>query len=178
MANKGGIITGVITLVIGGTVFSLSKADIAKNFSKDTGMSQQQAEQYVENINKDDLVSYDKLGSDMSSDGQDILDLSSKLDCENYTYDWEIVSLSCKEGRSQLVKLGNDEISLGKAYIALASDSASENDMSLAINLIDKVNSDLDLEIIDQLLDRSAIDETKKTNSYNKALLQTALDSQ
>jgi hypothetical protein len=176
MASKGGIIGGIITLAIGGMVFTVSKADIAKNFSKNTGLSQEEAQQYVENVKKDDLVPFDKLGSDYVADGQKVLNAIKDIDCVNYTYDWETNTLSCEEGKSQLFKFGNDEIALGKAYAVLASDSASKTDMSSVINLIDKCNADLNLEIVKQVLDYSTIDETKKTNSYNKALLQTALD--
>lgn len=177
MASKGGIIGGIITLVIGGTVFSVNQADIAKNFSKDTGMSQQQAEEYVENISKDELVPFDKVGSEFISDGQVILKAASDTDCVNYTYEWETSTLSCEEGKSQLKTLGNSEIALGNAYTKLASDTASTEDMSLVISLIDKVNANLNLKIVSQILDYPAIDEIRKTNSYNRALLQTALDS-
>jgi hypothetical protein len=177
MANKGGIIGGIITLVIGGTLFSVSKADIAKNFSKDTGLSQTEAEQYVENVSKDDLVAYDVVGSNFISDGQDILSAAADIDCVNYSYEWEADSLSCEEGKSQLATIGDSEIALGKAYTILASKSASTTDISLAIGLIDKLNTDLKSEIVSQVLDYPKIDEIRKTNSYNKALLQAALDS-
>lgn len=177
MASKGGIIGGIITLVIGGVVFSVSQADIAKNFSKDTGLSQQDAEQYVKNVTEDDLVPYDESGSSLISDGQDILDAASDIDCVNYDYEWQTDSLPCEEGKSQLKKVGNSQIELGKAYTILASESASTEDMSSVIRLIDRLNADLNLEIVNRLLDYPTIDEMRKTNSYNKALLQAALDS-
>lgn len=177
MASKNGIIGGIITLVIGGTVFSVNTADIAKNFSKDTGMSQQQAEQYVKNVSKDDLVSYDKLGSSFVSEGQDTLAAAAKIDCVTYKYKWETDSLPCEIGILQLKMLGDSEVKLGNAYTIIASESATAKDMSSVIMDIDKVNADLNLEIVKVILDDSAIDETKKTNSYNKAMLQAALDS-
>ncbi len=177
MANKGGIIGGIITLVIGGAVFSLNKADVAKNFSKDTGMSQQQAEQYVENVSKDDLVPYDELGSSYISDGKDILGIASKIDCNNYKYEWETSSLSCQKGKTQLKKIGDSETELGKAYTVLASKSASTEDISLVIKYIDRLNTDLNLEIVNKILDNKTLTDMKQINSYNKALLQTALDS-
>lgn len=177
MKGKGGIIGGIITLVIGGTIFTVSKADIAKNFSKDTGLSQEESQQYVENVTDDDLVPYGELGSDFISDGQDILTLASDIDCVNYLYEWETDTLSCEKGKSQLIRLGNDEIALGKAYTILASESASREDMSSTISLIDKLNTDFRLEIVSRILDSKTIDETRKTNSYNKALLQSALES-
>lgn len=177
MARKGGIIGTIITLAIGGTVFSVSKADIVKNFSKDTGMTQQQAEEYVESISEDKLVSYDKIGEDFVSEGQGVLEISSKIDCVNYNYEWETSTLSCEKGKSQLKTLGENEIGLGKAYTVLESETASTDDISKVISLIDKVNENYNFEIVGFILDRSTIDETKKTNSYNKAMLQAALDS-
>lgn len=174
---KGGIVGGIITLVIGGAVYSVSQADVARNFSKDTGMSQQEAQEYVKNVSEDDLVSYDQLGKDEISMGQKVLSNSNEIDCKQYTYEWESASLSCEEGKSQLKRVGNNEIALGKAYTTLASDTASKEDISLTILQIDKVNADLSLGIISKLLDSSTINETRKTNSYNKSLLQTALDS-
>jgi hypothetical protein len=177
MRGKGGIITGIITLVIGGTVYSVSQADIAKNLSKDTGMSQQQAEQYVNNIKEDDLVPYDKIGASFISEGQEILSGASKIDCVDYTYEWVTNLLSCEKGKAQLKTLGNSEIALGNAYTILASESASTTDISSVIKLIDKLNMDLNSEIVSKLLDYPTIDELRKTNSYNRAVLQAALDS-
>lgn len=177
MASKGGIIGTIVTLAIGGTIYSASKADIVKNFSKDTGLSQEESQQYVENISEDDLVAYDELGSGLISDGQDILKVASDIDCENYTYEWETASLSCKEGKLQLTRLGKDEIALGNAYTTLTSESASREDMSSTISLIDKLNTDFRLEIVNQILDFQTIEEIRKTNSYNKALLQSALEN-
>lgn len=172
-----GIFKGIITIVIGGTIFTISQTDLVKNFSKNTGLSQKEAQQYVENITEDDLVSFDKLGSGFVSDGQDVLNVAHDIDCVNYYYEWETNTLSCEEGKSQLVRLGNDEIALGKAYTILASDSASKDDMSSVISLIDKNNADLSLEIVSHILNPQSIDETRKTNSFNKALLQSALES-
>ena len=67
------IIGTVITLVIGGTVYTFSQADVVKNFSKDTGLTQQEAEQYVSEIKDEDLASFGEIGSDFISDGQDIV---------------------------------------------------------------------------------------------------------
>lgn len=176
--GKGGIIKGIITLIIGGTVFTVSQADIVKNFSQDTGMSQEEAEQYVESVSEDDLVSYDTLGEDFVSDGQYILTIASDLDCVNYEYEWESVSLSCKVGESQLTRYGNDEIALGKAYKKLDTETASKNDIEAAIVLIDQLNVDLNLPIIGEIFDYATVKELKNTNSFNKAMLQAALDSE
>lgn len=175
--SKGGIIGAIITVVIGSVTYNVSQKAIVDNFSRDTGMSKQEAEQYVESITEDDLVAWDELGSDHISAGQDFLDIADDLDCVDYYYEWETDSLSCEEGRFQLKRMGNSEIVLGKGYIALAAESASTEDIVSVIKLIDKYNADLTLEIVKQILDYQTLDEIKKTNSYNKALLQAVLDS-
>ena len=53
--GTGRAIAGIITLIIGGTVYSVSQADIVSKFSQETGMTQKEAEQYVENIPEDEL---------------------------------------------------------------------------------------------------------------------------
>lgn len=172
-----GIFKGIIAIAIGGTIFTFSQTDLVKNFSKETGLSQEEAQQYVENVSEDDLVPYDKLGSDFISDGQDILNSSREIDCVNYTYEWETSTLSCEKGKLQLTMLGNNEIELGKAYTVLASETASREDMSKVISLIDSLNADFNFEIVKYMLQPQDIDEMKKANSFNKALLQSALES-
>ncbi len=167
----------ILTIIIGGTAYTISQADVVKHFADDTGLTQEQAEQYISGITDDDLVTFNELGADFINDGQEILKYSAGIDCVNYEYEWESNTLSCYQGKSQFKKMGNDEISLGQAYKKLGSDSASKDDISETINLIDKVNSNLELSIVDNVLDRSTIDETKKSNSYNKAILKAALES-
>ena len=176
--GTGRAIAGIITLIIGGTVYSVSQADIVNKFSEETGMSQQEAEQYVENISDDELVSFDELGSVFISEGQDILSIASEIDCVNYYYEWETATLSCEEGKSQIKKFAESEIALGEGYRVISSESASTEDIYSVIYLIDRVNENYSLEIITQLLDYSERDEAIKTNLYNKALLQAALDSE
>ena len=171
------IIGTIITLVIGGTVFTFSQADVVKNFSKDTGLTQQEAQQYVDGIKKEDLQSFDKTGTDLASQGQHIVEKANEIDCVNYTYKWESDSLNCEEGKFQLNTIGNDEITLGNEYKVLDAQKATKDDMSLVIRDIDTSNSDLDLGITSAILDPSTIESLKKTNNYNKALLQSALDS-
>jgi len=48
--SKGGIIGAIVTVVVGSVTYSISRTAIVENFSRDTGMSKQEAEQYVENI--------------------------------------------------------------------------------------------------------------------------------
>ena len=178
MNAKGGLISGLITLAIGGTIYTVSQTDIVKNFSKDTGLSKKEAQEYVESVTEDDMVPFDELGSDFISDGQEAIELANDLDCVNYEYEWETNTLSCNKAKSQLIKYGNDEVALGKAYTTLASESATKDDISSAISCIDKLNADLNLEIVGYMFDFQTISEIRKENSFNKALLQSALESE
>ena len=176
--GTGRAIAGIITLIIGGTVYSVSQADIVSKFSQETGLSQQEAAQYVENIPEEELFSFDELGAMMISEGEEILSIASEIDCVTYYYEWETDTLSCEEGKSQFRRFGESEIALGEAYQALSAETASDQDIYTAIRLIDEVNANYNLEIMIELLDYSDRDESIKTNQYNKALLQAALDSQ
>lgn len=178
--GKGTIkaIVGIITVIIGGTVYSVSEKDIAKNFSEETGMSIEQAENYIKNIPEDELVSFNELGSEFIDEGQEILSNASDIDCVTYFYEWESDTLSCDEGKLQLIAFGDSEIALGEAYKDLDSESADTQDIYTVIALIDKVNELYSLEIISNLIDSADIDEIIKTNLYNKAMLQAVLDSE
>ena len=175
--GPGSVIAGIITLIIGGTAYSISQGDIVNKFSEETGMSQAAAEQYVENIPDDELVSFNELGSDLISYGEEILSMASEIDCFNYYYEWETDTLTCEEGKSQFKKFGDSKIALGEAYKVLSSESASNEDIHSVIRLIDRDNENYSLEFVAMLLDYSDIDEEIKTNLYNKALLRAALDS-
>ncbi len=170
-------IAGIISVIIGGTVYSVSQGDIVKNFSEETGMSQAEAEKYIENIPDEELVSFKELGLGFIDEGRDVLSIASDIDCINYYYEWETNTLSCEEGKSQLLEFADAEIALGEAYKILDSESASTRDIYSAILLIDKVNEIYGLEIISVTMDHLEIDEAIKTNLYNKSLLQAILDS-
>jgi len=176
--GSGRVIGGIITLIIGGTVYGVSQGDIVSHFSEETGLSQEEAEQYIESIPEDELVSFYEVGLDLISEGQEILQITSEIDCVNYYDEWETDTLSCEEGKSQFKKFGDSEIELGKAYQVLSYESASTVDIYSVIRLIDRVNENYELEIITELLDDSEIDQAIKTNLFNKALLQAALDSE
>lgn len=177
MSIKELITTGAITLVIGGTTYTINQTDVANNFADDTGMSQQQAENYVNGVSEDELVSYDTLGADYLDQGKTLLNETAKIDCVNFEYEWESPTLSCLAGKNQLIETGNDTVTLGNAYIKLSHDSASETDMSTAIKALDELNDSMDLAINQKTLDRATLDDIKNTNSYNKALIETALES-
>ncbi|NLB71349.1 MAG: hypothetical protein GX797_05010 [Chloroflexi bacterium] len=171
------VVGGIITLVIGGTAYAITETDVVKNFSKETGMTQQEAQQYVENISEDELVSFEELGVDYITYGQEDLEVAAGIDCETYIYDWQTVTMSCEEGLAQLIEYGESKVALGKAYKELTNDSASDEDIREAIRLIDRFNQSFNSELIKGLFGEAEADEIIKTNLYNKALLQTALDS-
>lgn len=167
-----------VSVIIGGTAYTVSQGDVINNFADDTGLTQTQAEEYVNNVDEQDLISYSELGDSLVQDGRYVLDGLSAIDCVNYEYDWESPTMSCEEGKAQLKEVGNDEIALGAAYKKLDTTSNPKTDIPAAIALIDEVNSDYEFEIVTEILDASTVDETKKSNSYNKATLQAVLDSQ
>lgn len=173
------IIGGVVTVVIGGTAYTVSQSDIASNFSKNAGVSQQQAQQYVNNINQSDLKSFSKVGSGLVSDGNTVISNLSSIDCVNYRYQWETPSLTCQDGKNQLQSIGNDEIVLGNCYESLGTDlgSAAKSTINECISDIDTVDSDYNLPIVATALDSKTISDTKNANIYNKSLLQTAVES-
>lgn len=177
MSIKEAAVGTVVTIVIGGTAYTINQTDVINNFADDTGLTQQQAEQYVNEVNEDELVPYGELGSDYINDGQEVRNIATQTDCVNYEYEWESTTLSCEKGKAQLDKIGKDSISLGKAYKKLGSDSASRDDISTTIGLIDKLNSDYEFDIVSKLLDQATVDDVKKSNSYNKAVLKAALEN-
>src|SRR3989339_1614622 len=137
------LITGtIITIIIGGAAYTVNQTDLVNFFAEDTGLTQQQAEQYINTISDDELVSFDELGIDYVNNGQKLLNDVSRIDCMYYEYEWESASLTCSKGKTQLSKIGEDYIELGQAYKKLGSDSASKDDISKTIKLIDTLNND------------------------------------
>lgn len=178
MDNIRSIITGgIITLFIGGAAFTFSQQDVIDNFSAETGLTQEQAEQYINNIPENELASWTEIGSEYVSTSKHTLELADSTDCINYEYEWESVVLTCSEGKAQMKKIANSERLLGQAYIKLDSDTATEADIHAVIRYIDQLNSDYDLEISVFAFDDQVIDEIKTTNLYNKSVLKAALES-
>lgn len=173
------IIGGVTILVIGGTSYAIKQSNVVSNFSKNTGMSQQQSQQYVNNISKNDLQSFSKIGQGFVSDGNSILTTANKLDCANYTYQWVSASLTCSDGVSQLQAIGTDEISLGNCYESLDSDLGSNGASTIneCITDINTVDSDYGLPVATVLLDSKTADNIRNTDAYNKSVLEAALQS-
>ena len=56
-------------MLIGGTIFTVSQVDIAQNFAEDTGLTQEQAEQYINEI-PEELISFDELGDELIDEGR------------------------------------------------------------------------------------------------------------
>ncbi len=172
------IVGGVVTLVIGGTAYTVSQTSVVNNFSKNTGMTQQQAQNYVHNA-QNNLQSFSKIGQSFVSDGNTILGEANQIDCNNYSYTWQTDTLGCTDGQNELQTIGNDEVTLGNCYISLGSDlgSASQSEINDCVNDIDSVNSDYNLPIATQLISSSDLSANKDTNIYNKSVLQAALQS-
>lgn len=178
MAVKEAIFGTILTVVIGGAAYTVNKEDVVDNFADDTGLSQQQAEEYVDSVGEEDLVPYSELGAGYVKDGNDVLSSADEIDCANYDYEWVSPTLSCEEGKDQLEEFGRDEIALGNAYIKLGSDSADRADITKTISILNEVNSDYGFEVVGNILDSNMITENKKSNSYNKATLEAALESE
>lgn len=174
------IIGGVLTVAIGGTVYHVSQADVAKNLSQNTGMTQQQAQQYVNNIKQSDLESFSKVGQGFIDDANTVQSTLSQLDCENYTYTWETPTLSCSDAKNQLQTIANDESTLGSCYQSLDTDlgSSANSQINECISDIDTVNADDQLPVATAVLDSKTLTDTTNTNNYNKSVLQAALQSQ
>lgn len=177
MSIKEVIVGGVITVVIGGTAYTVNQADVVNNFASDTGLTQQQAEEYVNGVKEDELVSYDQLGDDYLATGKDTHAVANEIDCVNYEYGWESSTLTCDQGKADLIKTGDSEILLGQAYKKLHDASASKTDMTTTMQRIDTLNADYGTEVISKFMDQAILDEVLKTNSYNKALIKAAFDS-
>jgi hypothetical protein len=168
----------IVTLLIGGTAYTLNQADIVKNFADESGLTQEQAEQYVNAIPEEDLASWDVIGEAFVIGGQEVQKATAEIDCVNYSYDWESPTLSCSTAKLQLDKWVKDSIALGYAYKKLDVEGASKIDIQNTITLIDQINANYQLEAVIQIFDPSLVEEERQTNLYNKAILKTALESE
>jgi len=171
------IIGGTVAVVIGGSTFAISQGDVVNNFAKNSGMSQDQAQQYVNNIASKDLQSFGKIGESFISDGNGILSASNGIDCNNYKYTWESPTLSCDDGKNQLTKTGNDEVSLGNCLKSLDTNLGpnAKPKINECIQSIDVMNSDYSFQIVSATLSSKDIDDAKNSNIYNKSVLEAAI---
>jgi hypothetical protein len=172
------IIGGVVTLAIGGTVYTVSQTNVVDNFSKNTGMSHKQAQNYV-NSAQNNLESFSKIGQGLVSDGNSLLSTASQLDCTDYTYPWVTSGLSCDEGQAEVQTVGNDEIQLGNCYASLDTNlgNASHSQINECISDIDTTDSAYDLPIVTKFMSSGQITDIQNSNIYNKSVLQSALES-
>jgi hypothetical protein len=171
------IVGGAITLVIGGTAYTISQADVTNNFSNNTGLTQQQAQQYINNIPQSEIVSFNKAGQDLIDDGNTVQNDATQIDCANYIYKWESPVLTCSDGQTQIQQISVDEITLGNCYQALDTDlgNSAQAKMNECISETDQVNSDFELPVALAILDNKTITDLTNTNNYNKSVLQAAL---
>ena len=170
---------GVTLLVIGGASFAINQADVVNNFAEETGMTQEQAQQYVED-SQGDLESFAKVGQDTLDSGNQALAGANQIDCVNYEYEWESAMLSCDEGKAQLTIVGNNEVTLGNCLMTLDTDlgSAVKAKIQECITAIDATNSSYDLPIMAVTLTESELTEAKHANAYNKSVLRAALEAE
>ena len=171
------LIKGAIVLVIGGVAYSFSQADVARNMSKDTGMTEKQATQFIESIPENELASWSEVGEDYVLFGKELKQIANESNCNEWQFDWESPTLSCEKGLSQIATWGENQIALGNSYIKLDSSSATDKDMIKTINLIGRYNANLAFEIVEAILSQADITEEKNTNAYNKAVLQSAIEN-
>lgn len=176
---KSKVIGGAIVLVLGGTGFAVTQGDVVNNFAAETGMSQEQAQQYVED-SKDKLDSFGNIGKELVSSGEDVLSSAKDINCDEYTYEWETASLSCNDGKSQLQYIGSKEVSLGQCYKDLDTDlgSNAKTRINECIRDIDDLNMAYDKPAASSIFGNDYVSESKTTNLYNKSVLKSALESE
>jgi hypothetical protein len=167
------VVGGIIVLVLGGSTFAISQTDLVNNFANETGMSQQEAKEYVEE-SQDDLASFTEIGNLTVQDGKSLLSSASEIDCATYEYEWESPSLSCNAGKSQLSTIGNNEIELGECYVALDTDlnEGVTSKINECMNDIDASTAGYKLPMASIILDSAAIQEVVNANAYNKSVLK------
>lgn len=76
----------VITVLIGGAAYNINKVDLVNNFSQETGLTKNQAEKYIDNISKDEMIAWSELGRELKNECQEIVKIASALDCDNEIY--------------------------------------------------------------------------------------------
>lgn len=176
---KSKLVGGAVVLVLGGTGFAITQTDVINNFAKETGMTQEEAQKYADDTSND-AASFSEVGDDFIKSGKDGDKFVAEIDCENYTYEWESADLSCLEGKKQLKTLAKNDTELGECFKALDEDlgASAKSKIQECIDEIDQNNQGYDQNsIAAKLYDSKTIEDTKKSNLYNKSILKTALDS-
>jgi hypothetical protein len=175
---KNIIVGGAITLLIGGTAYTFTQEDVVNNLSKETGLTEQQATDYVNSISEEDLATWDEIGNDYITESGKTLVIAADIDCDAYEYEWESPTLTCTQGKAQLEQIAATEKATGEAYVRISVDTATEDDIRKVIEMIDKLNADYDLEIMEGAYEDAVLQDIKMSNSYNKSLLKAALESE
>lgn len=176
---KSKIIGGAIVLTLGGTGFAVTQTDVVNNFAAETGMSQEQAQKYVEE-SQDDLDSFGNIGTGFVDSGNKILSEAGSIDCEGYSYEWESALLTCNDGKSQMQTVGNKELELGQCFKELDKDlgNSARTKINECIDDIDELNQAYEQPGATSIFGNDFVSEAKKTNLFNKSVLKTALESE
>lgn len=170
------VIAGVVlTAIIGGSTYSINQSDVVNHLAENSGLTQQQAQKYVNGL-KDHLVTFHDVGEQLVSDGMGISGKALAIDCVNYTYPWASPSLSCEEGKREIDELGSAEMEVGSCYSALSRDlnNLVRQKIGECIRAIDRLELSIDTPMISKLLGETKIASAHKMNQYNKAILQSA----
>ncbi len=169
---------GIITLIVGGAAFTFNQQDVIDNFANETGISQKQAEEYVNNISEDELVTWVEIADQLTLSSEDTTQVNNEINCVSYEYEWETTTLTCSLAKEQLRQIADTELALSRAYRELESEDASEVEINSVISLLDRLNSDYKLEAAITLFDTAMLAEIEMTNIYNKSVLKAALESE
>ena len=154
----------------------VSQKEVIKNFSEETGMTQEESQLFIEDIPEDELVSFYELSTNYNAMGEKVFKIATELDCNKYIYEWETKTLSCIEGKAQLIIFGGLNFELAKVYKLIGAGFALTKDYEEAFELIDKLNESLRTEAIVVLFGENNIEVMIKSNQYNKVILQIELE--
>jgi hypothetical protein len=179
---KNLVIGGIITLIIGGLTYSFSRQDLIDNFTADTGLSQQQAEEFISSKLDEEGSSWEELGHEFSLASQSLQKIHNSIDCENLSSEEfliikEGVSLSCDEALEQIAQIANSAESVSVAYLKLSEDNVSRDDVRETVFYLDQFITDLDSPVLVPFISSSTIEDYKLSSSLNKSLLKTALEN-
>lgn len=166
------IVGSVIILLIGGGAFAFSQWSGAEK----TGPAQEQAEQDASGISEDDRAPFEEIGANYVSESEGTFELADSIDCAGDAYEWESPTLSCEEAVTQLREVGNTELALGRAFVELGADIASKYHMRTVVTYLDRMNTEYSHEVSAVFFDAEILEGMKTMNSYNKSLLEAALE--
>ena len=166
----------VVTAIIGGTTYTMSMSDVIANFSRNAGLSQENAQKYVEGT-KNSLGSFEKVGRGYVAESANLSGKALALDCATYRYTWESPSLNCVEGKSELQDFASTVLNLGQCYQDLGKDlgNGANQRVRECISDIDLYDASLDSPIVRKLLNPQGLLDAHRRNQYNKAVLQSAM---